>query len=102
MTREQLVIEQEKLTRAHKLVSSIDKLDKVIQKYREVYNKDLYKEGTIRFSLPPEVWKDGPFLELSNTKNPIIYKEISRILLEKIIGSYWDMKENLEKQLSEI
>ena len=105
MTIEELDAAQAKLTKAHKLVKTIERNQKFIEKYKSARNDDSLLNGCIRFIKYPtdNSRSEGEVLvDIRSCDNAEFYVHAKNILIDEMISKYESVIAKLQKQLDNI
>ena len=105
MTIEELDAAQAKLTKAHKLVKTIERNQKFIEKYKSARNDDSLLNGCIRFIKYPtdNSRSEGEVLvDIRSCDDAEFYVHAKNILIDEMISKYESVIAKLQKQLDNI
>ena len=105
MTIEELDAAQAKLTKAHKLVNTIERNQKFIEKYKSARNDDSLLNGCIRFIKYPtdNSRSEGEVLvDIRSCDDAEFYVHAKNILIDEMISKYESVIAKLQKQLDNI
>ena len=105
MTIEELDAAQAKLTKAHKLVKTIERNQKFIEKYKSARNDDTLLNGCIRFIKYPtdNSRSEGEVLvDIRSCDDAEFYVHAKNILIDEMISKYESVIAKLQKQLDNI
>ena len=105
MTIEELDAAQAKLTKAHKLVKTIERNRKFIEKYKSARNDDSLLNGCIRFIKYPtdNSRSEGEVLvDIRSCDDAEFYVHAKNILIDEMISKYESVIAKLQKQLDNI
>ena len=105
MTIEELDAAQAKLTKAHKLVKTIERNQKFIEKYKSARNDDSLLNGCIRFIKYPtdNSRSEGEVLvDIRSCDDAEFYVHAKNILIDEMISKYESVIAKLKKQLDNI
>ena len=105
MTIEELDAAQAKLTKAHKLVKTIERNQKFIEKYKSARNDDSLLNGCIRFIKYPtdNNRSEGEVLvDIRSCDDAEFYVHAKNILIDEMISKYESVIAKLKKQLDNI
>ena len=105
MTIEELDVAQAKLTKAHKLVKTIERNQKFIEKYKSARNDDSLLNGCIRFIKYPtdNSRSEGEVLvDIRSCDDAEFYVHAKNILIDEMISKYESVIAKLQKQLDNI
>ena len=105
MTIEELDEAQAKLTKAHKLVKTIERNQKFIEKYKSARNDDSLLNGCIRFIKYPtdNSRSEGEVLvDIRSCDDAEFYVHAKNILIDEMISKYESVIAKLQKQLDNI
>ena len=105
MTIEELNEAQAKLTKAHKLVKTIERNQKFIEKYKSARNDDSLLNGCIRFIKYPtdNSRSEGEVLvDIRSCDDAEFYVHAKNILIDEMISKYESVIAKLQKQLDNI
>ena len=105
MTIEELDAAQAKLTKAHKLVKTIERNQKFIEKYKSARNDDSLLNGCIRFIKYPtdNSRSEGEVLvDVRSCDDAEFYAHAKNVLIDEMISKYESVIAKLKKQLDNI
>ena len=105
MTIEELDEAQAKLTKAHKLVKTIERNQKFIEKYKSARNDDSLLNGCIRFIKYPtdNSRSEGEVLvDIRSCDDAEFYAHAKDVLINEMISKYENTIAKLKKQLDNI
>ena len=105
MTIEELNEAQAKLTKAHKLVKTIERNQKFIEKYKSVRDDDSLLNGCIRFIKYPtdNSRSEGEVLvDIRSCDDAEFYAHAKNVLIDEMISKYEYVIAKLKKQLDNI
>lgn len=105
MTIEELNEAQAKLSKAHKLVKTIEKNQKLLEKYKAALDDDSLINGCIRFIKYPtdNSRSEGEVLvDISSCDDGEFYVHVKNILIDEMISKYESNIAKLKKQLDNI
>ena len=105
MTIEELDVAQAKLTKAHKLVKTIERNQKFIEKYKSARNDDSLLNGCIRFIKYPtdNSRSEGEVLvDIRSCDDAEFYAHAKDVLIDEMISKYESVIAKLKKQLDNI
>ena len=105
MTIEELNEAQAKLTKAHKLVKTIERNQKFIEKYKYVRDDDSLLNGCIRFIKYPtdNSRSEGEVLvDIRSCDDAEFYAHAKDVLIDEMISKYENTIAKLKKQLDNI
>ena len=105
MTIEELDAAQAKLTKAHKLVKTIERNQKFIEKYKSARNDDSLLNGCIRFIKYPtdNSRSEGEVLvDIRSCDDAEFYAHAKDVLINEMISKYENTIAKLKKQLDNI
>ena len=105
MTIEELNEAQAKLTKAHKLVKTIERNQKFIEKYKSARDDDSLLNGCIRFIKYPTDNRrsEGEVLvDIRSCDDAEFYVHAKNILIDEMISKYESVIAKLQKQLDNI
>ena len=105
MTIEELDAAQAKLTKAHKLVKTIERNQKFIEKYKSARNDESLLNGCIRFIKYPtdNSRSEGEVLvDIRSCDDAEFYVHAKNILIDEMISKYESVIAKLQKQLDNI
>ena len=105
MTIEELNATQEKLTEIHKLVKTIERNQKVLDKYKSARDDDSFLNGCIRFIKYPTDNRrsDGEILvDIRSCDDAEFYAHAKNVLIDEMISKYESVIAKLKKQLNDI
>ena len=105
MTIEELNEAQAKLTKAHKLVKTIERNQKFIEKYKSARNDDSLLNGCIRFIKYPtdNSRSEGEVLvDIRSCDDAEFYAHAKDVLIDEMISKYESVIAKLQKQLDNI
>ena len=105
MTIEELNEAQAKLTKAHKLVKTIERNQKFIEKYKSVRDDDSLLNGCIRFIKYPtdNSRSEGEVLvDIRSCDDAEFYAHAKNVLIDEMISKYESVIAKLQKQLDNI
>lgn len=105
MTIEELDAAQAKLTKAHKLVKTIERNQKFIEKYKSARNDDSLLNGCIRFIKYPtdNSRSEGEVLvDIRSCDDAEFYAHAKDVLIDEMISKYENTIAKLKKQLDNI
>ena len=105
MTIEELDAAQAKLTKAHKLVKTIERNQKFIEKYKSARNDDSLLNGCIRFIKYPtdNSRSEGVVLvDIRSCDDAEFYAHAKDVLINEMISKYENTIAKLKKQLDNI
>ena len=105
MTIEELDEAQAKLTKAHKLVKTIERNQKFIEKYKSARNDDSLLNGCIRFIKYPtdNSRSEGEVLvDIRSCDDAEFYAHAKDVLIDEMISKYESVIAKLQKQLDNI
>ena len=105
MTIEELDEAQAKLTKAHKLVKTIERNQKFIEKYKSARNDDSLLNGCIRFIKYPtdNSRSEGEVLvDIRSCDDAEFYAHAKNVLIDEMISKYESVIAKLKKQLDNI
>ena len=105
MTIEELNEAQEKLTKAHKLVKTIERNQKFIEKYKSARDDDSLLNGCIRFIKYPtdNSRSEGEVLvDIRSCDDSEFYAHAKDVLINEMITKYENTIAKLKKQLDNI
>ena len=105
MTVEELNEAQAKLTKAHKLVKTIERNQKFIEKYKSARDDDSLLNGCIRFIKYPtdNSRSEGEILvDIRSCDDAEFYAHAKDVLINEMISKYENTIAKLQKQLDNI
>ena len=105
MTIEELNEAQAKLTKAHKLVKTIERNQKFIEKYKSARDDDSLLNGCIRFIKYPtdNSRSEGEVLvDIRSCDDSEFYAHAKDVLINEMITKYESVIAKLKKQLDNI
>ena len=105
MTIEELDAAQAKLTKAHKLVKTIERNQKFIEKYKSARDDDSLLNGCIRFIKYPmdNSRNEGEVLvDIRSCDDAEFYAHAKDVLIDEMISKYESVIAKLQKQLDNI
>ena len=105
MTIEELDAAQAKLTKAHKLVKTIERNQKFIEKYKSARDDDSLLNGCIRFIKYPtdNSRSEGEVLvDIRSCDDAEFYAHAKNVLIDEMISKYESVIAKLKKQLDNI
>ena len=105
MTIEELNAAQEKLTEVHKLVKTIERNQKFLEKYKSVRDDDSLLNGCIRFIKYPtdNSRSEGEVLvDIRSCDDAEFYAHAKNVLIDEMISKYESVIAKLQKQLDNI
>ena len=105
MTIEELDAAQAKLTKAHKLVKTIERNQKFIEKYKSARNDESLLNGCIRFIKYPmdNSRSEGEVLvDIRSCDDAEFYAHAKNVLIDEMISKYESVIAKLKKQLDNI
>ena len=105
MTIEELNEAQAKLTKAHKLVKTIERNQKFIEKYKSARDDDSLLNGCIRFIKYPidNSRSEGEVLvDIRSCDDAEFYAHAKNVLIDEMISKYESVIAKLQKQLDNI
>ena len=105
MTIEELNEAQAKLTKAHKLVKTIERNQKFIEKYKSARDDDSLLNGCIRFIKYPtdNSRSEGEVLvDIRSCDDAEFYAHAKNVLIDEMISKYESVIAKLKKQLDNI
>ena len=105
MTIEELNDTQAKLTKAHKLVKTIERNQKFIEKYKSARDDDSLLNGCIRFIKYPtdNSRSEGEVLvDIRSCDDAEFYAHAKNVLIDEMISKYESVIAKLKKQLDNI
>ena len=105
MTIEELDAAQAKLTKAHKLVKTIERNQKFIEKYKSARNDDSLLNGCIRFIKYPmdNSRSEGEVLvDIRSCDDAEFYAHAKDVLIDEMISKYESVIAKLQKQSDNI
>ena len=105
MTIEELDEAQAKLTKAHKLVKTIERNQKFIEKYKSARDDDSLLNGCIRFIKYPtdNSRSEGEILvDIRSCDDAECYVHAKDVLINEMISKYENTIAKLKKQLDNI
>ena len=105
MTIEELDEAQAKLTKAHKLVKTIERNQKFIEKYKSARDDDSLLNGCIRFIKYPmdNSRNEGEVLvDICSCVDAEFYAHAKNVLIDEMISKYESVIAKLKKQLDNI
>ena len=105
MTIEELDAAQAKLTKAHKLVKTIERNQKFIEKYKSALDDDSLLNGCIRFIKYPtdNSRSEGEVLvDIRSCDDAEFYAHAKDVLINEMISKYENTITKLKKQLDNI
>ena len=105
MTIEELNEAQTKLTKAHKLVKTIERNQKFIEKYKSARDDDSLLNGCIRFIKYPtdNSRSEGEVLvDIRSCDDTEFYTHAKNVLINEMITKYENTIAKLKKQLDNI
>lgn len=105
MTIEELDAAQAKLTKAHKLVKTIERNQKFIEKYKSARNDESLLNGCIRFIKYPtdNSRSEGEVLvDIRSCDDAEFYAHAKDVLIDEMISKYENTIAKLKKQLDNI
>ena len=105
MTIEELDEAQAKLTKAHKLVKTIERNQKFIEKYKSARNDESLLNGCIRFIKYPmdNSRSEGEVLvDIRSCDDAEFYAHAKDVLIDEMISKYESVIAKLKKQLDNI
>lgn len=105
MTIEELDAAQAKLTKAHKLVKTIERNQKFIEKYKSARNDESLLNGCIRFIKYPidNSHNEGEVLvDIRSCDDAEFYAHAKNVLIDEMISKYESVIAKLQKQLDNI
>ena len=105
MTIEELDAAQAKLTKAHKLVKTIERNQKFIEKYKSARNDDSHLNGCIRFIKYPTDNRrsEGEVLvDIRSCHDAEFYAHAKDVLIDEMISKYESVIAKRQKQLDNI
>ena len=105
MTIEELDAAQAKLTKAHKLVKTIERNQKFIEKYKSARDDDSLLNGCIRFIKYPtdNSRSEGEVLvDIGSCDDAEFYTHAKDVLINEMISKYENIIAKLKKQLDNI
>ena len=105
MTIEELNEAQAKLTKAHKLVKTIERNQKFIEKYKSARDDDSLLNGCIRFIKYPtdNSRSEGEVLvDIRSCDDAEFYAHAKDVLINEMISKYENTKKKKKKQLDNI
>ena len=105
MTIEELNEAQAKLAKAHKLVKTIERNQKFIEKYKSARNDESLLNGCIRFIKYPmdNSRNEGEVLvDIRSCDDAEFYAHAKDVLIDEMISKYESVIAQLKKQLDNI
>ena len=105
MTIEELNEAQAKLTKAHKLVKTIERNQKFIEKYKSARDDESLLNGCIRFIKYPmdNSRNEGEVLvDIRSCDDAEFYVHAKNILIDEMVSKYENTIAKLKKQLDNI
>ena len=105
MTIEELDAAQAKLTKAHKLVKTIERNQKFIEKYKSARDDESLLNGCIRFIKYPtdNSRSEGEVLvDIRSCDDAEFYAHAKDVLIDEMISKYESVIAKLQKQLDNI
>ena len=105
MTIEELDEAQAKLTKAHKLVKTIERNQKFSEKYKSARNDESLLNGCIRFIKYPtdNSRSEGEVLvDIRSCDDAEFYAHAKNVLIDEMISKYESVIAKLQKQLDNI
>ena len=105
MTIEELDAAQAKLTKAHKLVKTIERNQKFIEKYKSARDDESLLNGCIRFIKYPtdNSRSEGEVLvDIRSCDDAEFYVHAKNILIDEMVSKYENPIAKLKKQLDNI
>lgn len=105
MTIEELDAAQAKLTKAHKLVKTIERNQKFIEKYKSARDDESLLNGCIRFIKYPmdNSRSEGEVLvDIRSCDDAEFYAHAKNVLIDEMISKYESVIAKLKKQLDNI
>ena len=105
MTIEELNEAQAKLTEVHKLVKTIERNQKFLEKYKSVRDDDSLLNGCIRFIKYPTdhaPFGGEVFVDISSCDDAEFYAHAKDVIINEMISKYESIIAKLKKQLDKI
>ena len=105
MIIEELNEVQAKLTKAHKLVKTIERNQKFIEKYKSARDDDSLLNGCIRFIKYPtdNSRSEGEVLvDIRSCDDAEFYAHAKNVLIDEMISKYESVIAKLKKQLNDV
>ena len=105
MTIEELNEAQAKLTKAHKLIKTIERNQKFLEKYKSVRDDDSLLNGCIRFIKYPTDNSRGEgevLVDIRSCDDAEFYAHAKDVLIDEMISKYENTIAKVKKQLDNI